>query len=89
MSSHMCVVVTGWPYSSARLIMPLKQAPPTQRENSSFVIIDMCFCNENSSFVDKRFKRMFVAESCVCGFMFTRQCRVYYIDAWNSVVANN
>ena len=35
--SHMCVVVTGWPYSSARLITPLKQASPSRRENSSFV----------------------------------------------------
>ena len=39
--SHMCVVVTGWPYSSARLITPLKQASLSRRENVSFVIIDL------------------------------------------------
>ena len=77
----MCIVVTGWPYSSAQPITPLKQASLSQRENSSFVIIDMHFATRNSSFVDKGFKRMFVAESCVCGFMFTRQCRVDYIEA--------
>ena len=64
----MCVVITGWPYFSVRLIMPLKQA-------------SCIFATRNSSFVDKGFKRMLVAESCVCGFMFTRQCRVDYIEA--------
>ena len=38
------------------------------------------------SFCSSTVKRMFVAESCVCGFMFTRQCRVDYIEALNSVV---
>ena len=46
--SYMCVVVTGWPYVSARLIMPLKQASPSQRENSSFVIIDMFLCDKKT-----------------------------------------
>ena len=41
------------------------------------------------TFCSSTVKRMFVAESTVCGFMFTRQCRVDYIEAWNSVVTNN
>ena len=46
--SHMCVDITGWPYSPVRLIMPLKQASLTQPENLSFVVIDMCFCDEKT-----------------------------------------
>ena len=33
------------------------------------------------SFCSSTVERMSVAESCVCGFMFTRQCRVDYIEA--------
>ena len=44
--SHMCV--TGWPYSFARLLRPLKQASPSRRENSSFVIIDVRFCDKKT-----------------------------------------
>ena len=47
-SSYMCVVVTEWPYSFARLLKPLKQVSPSRQENLSFVIIDMRFCDEKT-----------------------------------------
>ena len=46
--SHMFVVITGWPYSSARLIRPLEQASPSRQENLSFIIMDMCFGDKKS-----------------------------------------